>query len=261
MLATENPELRDRSSCNLLIQLEDLEFCYASKHSQATAWCLGLKHLTICSHSLYHLRGNNMAGKTTLLRILSGLEQVPFSARTRVTGPLAEGHNFRIPGRNSLPKASTSLVSIGDRMFPELTIWDNVRLGRARGRGTKDADALERLRALMNGVPGLKNFSPESALGVLSSGGHALIRLARAYAWRPRLVLIDEVTAHLDEGHAKEFFFWLGKLVAENCSAILVSHVERDHELLDQLAHQLSVVSAVLSVEGRDGRSWLSSAP
>src|ERR1039458_894038 len=236
-----------------LIAIHDLAFSYPEQFADVTGWKLYVKQLVIPSNTVCHVIGGNMVGKTTLLRILAGLERVSFSSDTHVFGDLIFQNGRHQKGACSLRLRNTFFLSHSDRMFPELTIWENVRLARNCGILPR-RDAYERFRLYMSGLRILHGKPERTRLGALSSGGQALIRLARAYSWGGQLILVDEVTAHLDDESAELFFRNLEILLKDGCSVILVSHDQRDHILARNLASP-STHSKTIAIELKDNTS------
>jgi ABC-type multidrug transport system ATPase subunit len=128
--------------------------------------------------------GANGAGKTTLLRLCAGLL------------PLRSGHaevlGVDLAVDRRAIRRSLSLVGHETFCYDDLTVRENVRFAtRAVGRGAADADAaLERL--------GLGRVAPVTH-GRLSQGQRRRVALAIALARDPRLRLLDEPHAGLDE--------------------------------------------------------------
>ncbi len=130
------------------------------------------------------LSGANGAGKTTLLRLCAGLL------------PLRSGHAEVLGADLTVDRRSVrrSLALVGHETFcyDDLTVHENIRFAtRAVGRSAADADAaLERLAlGRMAGV----------AHGRLSQGQRRRVAMAIAIARDPRLLLLDEPHAGLDE--------------------------------------------------------------
>lgn len=130
------------------------------------------------------LSGANGAGKTTLLRLCAGLL------------PLRSGHAEVLGADLAVDRRSIrrALALVGHETFcyDDLTVRENIRFAtRAVGRSAADADAaLERLAlARMAGV----------AHGRLSQGQRRRVAMAIAVARDPRLLLLDEPHAGLDE--------------------------------------------------------------
>ncbi len=115
--------------------------------------------------------GLSGCGKTTLLRILGGLER-------------ADGGSLSLP-----PQARVGMVFQEPRLMPWLNLWSNVTFGLQR----PDRAAVQELIDLV----GLKGF--EKALPHQLSGGmRHRAALARALAWDPEMILMDEPFAALD---------------------------------------------------------------
>jgi len=236
-----------------LIQIRDLEFAYPAQFADSTSWKLIIKNLEIPSAAICRVTGGNMVGKTTLLRILAGLESFRPYSNTRLSGELFHPSINTKETVLTLHLKNTFFLSHSDRMFPEMTIWENVKLSRNCGFLPRK-DARRRFMEYMSGLRVLRDKSDKTLLGSLSSGGQALIRLARAYVWGAQLVLIDEVTAHLDDDSAAEFFANLRTFLAAGCSVILVSHDSRDHELAAELASEKTHLLTI-PIERKEGSS------
>jgi ABC-type lipoprotein export system ATPase subunit len=235
------------------VEIRNLAFSYPEQFEGIPPWKLVIKHLAIPSSTICRVIGGNMVGKTTLLRVLAGMESVSYSTETQITGSLIQSNGNRGKSIYTLRPRNTFFLSHSDRMFPELTIWENVRLARNCGMLSKK-DAYQRFRQYLSGLQILRDKSERTCLGSLSSGGQALIRLARAYAWGAQLVLIDEVTAHLDDDSATAFFGNLGLLLKDGCSVVLVSHDRRDHDLAENVANEGNR-SIAIAIERKENTS------
>lgn len=236
-----------------LVEIRDLVFSYPEQFPGITPWKLVIKHLVVPSRTICRVIGGNMVGKTTLLRLLAGMESVSYSPETQIFGGLIGSNAKRKNSIYTLRLHNTFFISHSDRMFPDLTIWENVRLARNCGLLSKK-DAYQRFRRYLSGLQILRDKSERTRLGSLSSGGQALIRLARAYAWGAQLILIDEVTAHLDDDSATAFFGNLGLLLKDGCSVVLVSHDRRDHDLAENLANDGNR-SITIAIERKENTS------
>ncbi len=239
----------------VLVNIKDLLFSYPSQSAEENAWSLRVDRLTIAAGTMYRILGSNMAGKTTLLRIVAGLETVFLADQTFVDGALFSKRR----GRRvvALAPRNTCFLAHDDRMFPDLTLWDNVRIARSSGEPLARKVARSRFDSFLNSVEMLKGKSARFPLGALSSGGRALIRLARAHTWKSQLILIDEVTAHLDDQGAETFFYHLKALVGAGCAVLMVSHVSRDHDLAQKTANDIGVKCSSFTITTKDQVSCL----
>ena len=137
---------------------------------------------------LLTLYGPSGAGKTTILRILSGLTDID-AGRIEVDGQLwcDTRQNINVPAR----RRSIGLVFQDFALFPHLTVRQNLEFALQKGDDKKWVDeliALMELGALQNSRP-----------ATLSGGQQQRVALARAIARRPTLLLLDEPLSALDD--------------------------------------------------------------
>jgi molybdate transport system ATP-binding protein len=134
--------------------------------------------------------GPSGAGKTSLLRLIAGLDR-PDSGRLRV----GDRTLFDAEKRIDIPLRARGVGMIfqDDLLFPHLSVAGNIRFG-LKGRPAPEADARLREVAALCGVGHLLDRRPET----LSGGERQRVGLARALAPRPRLLLCDEPVSALD---------------------------------------------------------------
>jgi heme ABC exporter ATP-binding subunit CcmA len=174
--------------------------------------------LDIDAGEIVLVSGANGAGKTTLLRLCAGL--LPLRAGTAQVLGVDLGRD-----RRSVRRA-LALVGHETFCYDDLTVVENVRFAaRAAGRSIADADAaLERA--------GLRRLA-DLTHSRLSQGQRRRVSLANALARSPRLLLLDEPHAGLDE----EGRTFLGEVVratrADGGAVVLASH---ELELARELA-------------------------
>lgn len=230
------------SSAELLIHIERLDFGYASTASDAQQWRIRANDLRINRGAFYSVLGPNMSGKSTLLRLVQGSALVESDSLTvlDVSGRLVQrdARSSRLTVNDQVPLSC--MIRHDDPMFPELSLWDNVRLARPRFATNSNTAALATLFSFVRENSTLKSagVSPLTTLGELSSGGRALVRLARATIWGALLVLVDEVTAHLDDSNATLFLAGLLPSIRNGGAVMMVSHQARDHELARELVSE-----------------------
>jgi branched-chain amino acid transport system ATP-binding protein len=128
------------------------------------------------------LIGPNGAGKSTTLRAIMGLVR-PSGGDIRFAGRSIRG---KVPER--IARSGIALVPEGRRIYPHLTVGENLRLGLAARRGPGRGDTLEGLRELF---PILGRYRDRPG-GVLSGGEQQQLAIARALAAEPDLILLDE---------------------------------------------------------------------
>lgn len=176
------------------------------------------------------LIGPNGAGKTTLLNVLSGF------VRPDEGEVIFEGHSL-----NGLPPWQRAALGLGRtfqhlQVFSGLTVLENVMVGahlsRKTGfwtallglpRGSKEEASLKEraLRLLKTiGLSERADFPAEN----LPYGEQKMVILARALALRPRVLLLDEPAAGLNERETEELSVILRKLKDDGLAILLVEH-------------------------------------
>jgi len=136
--------------------------------------------------SIVTLLGANGAGKTTTLRACTGLLGIHRGAVTKGTITLDGRRIDRLPA-SQIVKAGIAQVMEGRRIFAELTVEENLRLGGYTKR-SEVAAGLRRMYELF-GVLGERRAS---TAGYLSGGEQQMLAIARALMSRPRYLLLDE---------------------------------------------------------------------
>jgi branched-chain amino acid transport system ATP-binding protein len=127
--------------------------------------------------------GANGAGKSTLLKSISGMEKPKEGAVTFAGQPIQALPAHEITARG------LAYVPENRRLFPRLSVADNLRLGSYLYRSQADRNApMERVFALF---PRLKERLPQRA-ETLSGGEQQMLAIGRALMTRPRLLMLDE---------------------------------------------------------------------
>jgi branched-chain amino acid transport system ATP-binding protein len=130
------------------------------------------------------LLGANGAGKSTTLRAISGL------ARPASGDILFDGKSIAALGPEAIARLGISHVPEGRRVFPGLTVKENIMLGASNRRASKSEISRE-ADAMFDLFPDIRSFS--SALGWTLSGGQLqMVAVARGLMAKPRLLLLDE---------------------------------------------------------------------
>ena len=167
---------------NQLLEVTDLSVSYGDVRALAGA------SLKVEEGTIVALVGVNGAGKTTLLNAISGL--LP-----RSKGSITfEGQELQKYSMKQRVELGIVQVPEGRRLFPDLTIYENLRLGAylPKARATL-AESLERVYGLF---PVLKERENGKA-GLLSGGEQQMLAIGRALMALPRLVMIDEASLGL----------------------------------------------------------------
>jgi branched-chain amino acid transport system ATP-binding protein len=139
---------------------------------------------SIESGAVVALLGANGAGKSTTLRAISGL------VAPRSGSILLDGKPIAGLGPRAIVKLGVAHVPEGRRVFPGLTVRENIMLGASNGAAS--SSAIRRDAEAMFGLfPDLRPFA--DALGwTLSGGQQQMVAVARGLMAKPRLLLLDE---------------------------------------------------------------------
>jgi iron complex transport system ATP-binding protein len=174
-------------------------------------------NLEIASGEFCFVLGRNGAGKTTLLRLMAHLE-APSYGQIEVR----DDHNHRLIAAAVLPRALAWVPSESPRPF-DFTVYDTVIMGRfSYHRGfpqTSDHVATE----LALDEMGIRSLGQQSIVR-LSSGEFQRVLIARALALQPRIIVMDEPSAHLDWPTAHDFFRRLRALTDAGMCIISSAH-------------------------------------
>lgn len=176
------------------------------------------------------LIGANGAGKSTILRAISGLLR-PKSGRIDFDGRPIHG---TAPHR--IVKSGLVHVPEGRGIFANLTVEENLQLG-AFARSDRTRITKDRERALAP-FPRLAERLKQSA-GTLSGGEQQMLAIARALMAVPRLLLLDEPSLGLAPQVAKTIFQILREINREGTTILLV---EQNARMALQLAHRAYVL-------------------
>ncbi|RWN37199.1 ABC transporter ATP-binding protein [Mesorhizobium sp.] len=144
------------------------------------------------------LLGPNGAGKTTTFMTVCGVVR---AQRGKVE---VMGRDMATLGTENLASLGVGLVPEGRRLFPSLTVIENLRLGydAVSGRGPNFEAQLNKMGNLF---PRIQERLRQVA-GTLSGGEQAMVALARALVGEPRLVIMDEPSLGLSPKLIGEYF-------------------------------------------------------
>ncbi|MFI5108965.1 MAG: ABC transporter ATP-binding protein [Terriglobales bacterium] len=184
------------------------------------------------------LLGRNGAGKTTMLKGALGMVRV-FSGRV-----LYRGRDVTRLATHRRAMLGMGYVPDDRRIFPELTVRENLEVAIKRGSKNGRGWTLERIYQLM---PWLKEIQRRRG-GFLSGGEQQMLTIARTMMGNPEVLLLDEPT----EGLAPHFVRLVSDLIKElKSSGIAVLLAEQNLRFITPLANRVYVIeSGELRLEG-----------
>ncbi len=167
----------------------------------------------VSTGAIVSLIGANGAGKTTSLRALTGLVK-PSGGEVRFENALLNGL-----APHDIVRLGIALVPEGRRLFPKMTVLENLRMGAYLQ--TSKADVASTLEMIYQHFPILRERGRQRA-GSLSGGEQQMLAIARALMNRPKLLLLDEPSMGLSPIMTAEIGQIIQQINALNVSIILV---------------------------------------
>ena len=230
--------------------------------------------LEVRAGEIVALIGSNGAGKSTLLKAVSGV--VP-----AVGGKIElDGQPITGSRAEDVVAAGISHAPEGRELFPSLTVWDNLVLGRyarffagvnlaagviRRRRGQREMDRL--VEQVFGLFPVLSERRHQVA-GTLSGGEGQMLAIGRALMSSPRLLLLDEPSLGLAPRVVAEIMIRLDQLRTEGLTILLVEQNARAALAIADRGYVLDTGSVVATGSGAEllndpgvGRAYLGRSP
>ena len=189
------------------------------------------------------LIGANGAGKTTILQTITGL-----------LAP--RGGSIRFDGADLLKTPAHKIVSLGmahvpegRRIFQELTVLENLRLGAFTRKDKKEIEAS--LEMVYSRFPRLKERRTQIA-GTLSGGEQQMLAMGRALMSRPKIILMDEPSMGLSPLLVSEVFDIIREINAAGTTVLVVEQNARKVLSIADRAYVLETGKIVLEGNAKD---------
>jgi rhamnose transport system ATP-binding protein len=175
--------------------------------------------LELLPGEIHALVGENGAGKSTLVKILAGVHR-PDSGAIRLDGEVIE-----IQGPAHARSLGIAVVHQEPRLFPDLTVAENVFIGHApAGRlGTIDWRSMRREAAGLFSQLDVR-FDLGAQVRGLSMADQQLIEIAKALSVEARVLVLDEPTASLSAHEVERLFAIVRRLRDRGVAVLFVSH-------------------------------------
>ena len=159
------------------------------------------------------LIGANGAGKSTSLRTISGL------VRPKEGRVYFEGRDITDYGTQKIVETGIAMVPEGRRVFPNLTVLENLRIGAYL---RKDTEVIgQDIAYVYELFPRLKERSWQLA-GTLSGGEQQMLAVGRAMMTRPKLIMMDEPSLGLAPLVVKDIFRIIQRLKSTGMTVLLI---------------------------------------
>lgn len=155
--------------------------------------------------------GANGAGKSTFLKAIAGL------IRASADSVLLQGTPIGARAAADIVKLGIALVPEGRRLFPSLTVEENLKIG-GYGNKTKGAWTLDRVYSLFPVLRERRSSAPST----LSGGQQQMAAIGRALMSNPRILLCDEISLGLAPIIIADIYAALPQVKADGTSIVLV---------------------------------------
>jgi ABC-type sugar transport system ATPase subunit len=168
---------------------------------------------------VHALLGENGAGKSTMIKIMSGVY------RPDAGTVLLDGKPVRFESPQEAQDAGIATIYQELLLFPELTVAENIFMGHApRGRFGIDWKATrEKARDLLASLD-IGDLDVSALVGTLSVGNRQRVEIAKALSHNARVLIMDEPTAALTEHDVERLFGIVRLLRSRGVSVVYISH-------------------------------------
>ena len=216
---------------------------------------------------VHALMGENGAGKSTLMKIMSGI-YARDGGEMRVDGTTVD-----LDGPRAAQDLGIGIIHQELSLMNDLTAAQNVLIGREPRLRFGRLDEAELNRQTTEIFDALKlNIDPRASVGSLTIARQQLIEIAKALSYRPRVLIMDEPTAALNDAEIAELFAVIARLRADGVGIVYISHkmdeikriadrvtVMRDGAYIDTLDVAETPLSTIITL--MVGREVTQSAP
>jgi branched-chain amino acid transport system ATP-binding protein len=168
--------------------------------------------IAIAAGEVIALLGSNGAGKSTLNRTISGL------LRPRAGSILFEGRPIDRAKPADIVELGLIHVPEGRRIFPNMTVLENLDLGSYRRASRRRTQNRERVFSIF---PRLAERRSQSA-GTLSGGEQQMLAIGRGLMAEPRLLILDEPSLGLSPRLVEDLFALISRIHADGLAILLV---------------------------------------
>ncbi|RVU21764.1 ABC transporter ATP-binding protein [Methylobacterium oryzihabitans] len=166
------------------------------------------------------LLGSNGAGKSTTLKTISGLVK-PAGGEI-----LFEGQSLRGLKAEEIVRRGVAQVPEGRRVFPGLTVRENIMLGASNRKGLSARQIRDEADGMFELFPDIRRFA--DALGWTLSGGQLqMVALARGLMAKPRILLLDEPSLGLAPVIVQAVFSIIAEVRRRGTTVLLVEQNAR----------------------------------
>ncbi len=212
----------------MFLEVKDLTVCYGVVRALESV------SFHVEEGEIVAMIGPNGAGKSTALNAVSGVLEAK-NGTIEKGDILLQGESIRGLRTDQLVRKGISLVPEGRRVFPTMTVWENLEMG-AYTKSNKRT-IVDDIDKVLSVFPQLKGRTRQKA-GTLSSGEQQMLALGRALMLRPKLLMADEPSLGLSPNYVDLIF---EKLVEINKNGTSIILVEQNARMAIEVCHRAYV--------------------
>lgn len=165
------------------------------------------------------LVGENGAGKSTMMKVIAGVEQL-------TSGSIFVGHEeVHLGSTDDAARHGIGIVFQELNLFPNMTVADNIFINRELTRYSVDIDRSaqrEATRALMKRLE--HDIDPDALVGDLKVGQQQIVEIAKSLAQNARILILDEPTSALSAAEVEILFRVIEELKRDGVGIVYISH-------------------------------------
>ena len=207
-----------------MLKVDNVNACYGDLQA---LWGVSLE---VNDGELVALVGPNGSGKTTTLKVITGLLKL-------ASGNISfDGHNLGKETVHKIVELGISQVPEGGRIFSEMSVLENLELGAFVPKARKVKD--QSLKWVFQIFPRLEERQNQQA-GTLSGGERQMLAIGRALMSKPKLLMLDEPSFGLAPILVQQMF---EMIVEINKQGVTVLLVEQNVRMALELAHRSYVI-------------------
>ncbi len=222
---------------NPLLQIKDLNLFYGDAQALADV------SLEVPERAIVAIVGANGAGKTSLIRAISGIE------RARSGEIVFKGRAIRGMESHRICNLGIGQVAEGRQVFPSLTVLENLQMGGLLPRAR--AHAQRNLEHVFATFPRLAERKTQTA-GTLSGGEQQMLAIGRCLMGEPELVMFDEPSLGLAPVVVREVLHAIHLLSERGLTILLVEQNVAVSLKISQRAYVLENGRIVMSGSGAE---------
>ena len=181
--------------------------------------------------TVHALMGENGAGKSTLMKVLIGINRIQPGGTVEFNG-----QQVTITSPNDALQQGIAMVHQELSPIPEMTVADNIYLGREKMRGLiiDKRDSIRRAQELLDKLN--IRVDPTEKMKNLSIANTQMIEIAKAISYGAQLIIMDEPTSAITEVEVKHLFEMVNNLRDGGISIIYITHkMDEVFEIADEV--------------------------